>query len=297
MASKRNITRETILQTLFEDEFHHKEPNLDNLIKIFDRINKELKDLEADKVYAQKILKGIASKRDELDKIIESVATNWPIDRILIVDRNILRIGLFEILFSSDLSTPPKVAINEAIEVAKKFGGTQSYKFINGVLGKVYEQMIEGKEAEEEHTPVKKIKFSVGALVYTKKDDMFCFAFVKDVFGKWTLPKKTIEKKDDPSAAVRECVQEELGLSDISLVSELNNISFVSHPPEGPIRKDVKYFLLYSEEDNLVLGDIDGLVEAKWIESDKIDDLKKYKDLNSVVKLAIEEIKKSSDIS
>ena len=82
MASKRNITRETILQTLFEDEFHNKEPSLDNLIKIFDRINKELKDLSADKAYAQIILKGIASKRGELDKIIESVATNWPRDSI-----------------------------------------------------------------------------------------------------------------------------------------------------------------------------------------------------------------------
>ena len=250
MASKRNITRETILQTLFEDEFHNKEPSLDNLIKIFDRINKELKDLSADKAYAQIILKGIASKRGELDKIIESVATNWPIDRILIVDRNILRIGLFEILFGNDLSTPPKVAINEAIEIAKKFGGPQSYKFINGVLGKVYEQMTEGKEIEE-HTPAKKIKFSVGALVYTKKNDSLSFAFVKDVSGKWTLPKKNIDKKDDPSIAVRECAQKELGLSNTYVVSELNSISFVSHPPEGPIRKDVKYFLLYSEEDNL----------------------------------------------
>ena len=293
MASKRNITRETILQTLFEDEFHHKEPNSDNLIKIFDRINKELKDLEADKEYAQKILKGIASKRGELDKIIESVATNWPIDRILIVDRNILRIGLFEILFASDLSTPPKVAINEAIEVAKKFGGAQSYKFINGVLGKIYEQVAEGKESKEV-VPAKKIKFSVGALVYTKKDDVFCFAFVKDVLGKWTLPKKKIEKTDDSSVVVRECVQEELGLSNTSVISELNNISFISHPPEGPIRKDVKYFLLYSEEGNLVLGDAEGLLEAKWVEFDKVDDLKKYKDLNSVIKLGLEEIKKSS---
>ena len=69
---------------------------------------------------------------------------------------------MFEILFGNDLSTPPKVAINEAIEIAKKFGGPQSYKFINGVLG-IYEQMTEGKV--EEHTPAKKI--SVGALVYT----------------------------------------------------------------------------------------------------------------------------------
>ena len=85
-----------------------------------------------------------------------------------------------------------------------------------------------------------------------------------------------------------------MGLSNTSVISELNNISFISHPPEGPIRKDIKYFLLYSEEGNLVLGDAEGFLEAKWVEFDKVDDLKKYKDLNSVIKLGLEEIKKSS---
>jgi N utilization substance protein B len=90
----------------------------------------------------------------EIDKAIVKYATEWPLDQITIVDRNILRIGVFELLMATDI--PPKVAINEAIEIAKTFGGESSGKFVNGVLGAIFKDMDKGKKtAEDEKPPAK----------------------------------------------------------------------------------------------------------------------------------------------
>jgi len=90
------------------------------------------------------IVTGVVKYLFDLDKIIAKAAPEWPIDQITIVDRNILRIGLYELLYANKDEVPPKVAINEAIELAKSFGGESSGKFINGVLGTVYKE-IENK--------------------------------------------------------------------------------------------------------------------------------------------------------
>jgi N utilization substance protein B len=95
-----------------------------------------------DKGFAEQIIKGVLDHQEEIDKFIIKYATEWPLDQITIVDRNILRIGVFELLYAQEI--PPKVAINEAIEIGKTFGGESSGKFINGVLGAVY------KDQEEE---------------------------------------------------------------------------------------------------------------------------------------------------
>ena len=135
--------------------------------------------------------------------------------------------------------------------------------------------------------------YAVGGLVYTKKDNIFHFAFVKDISNKWTLPKKTIEKTDDVVSAVVSCVQSELGILKPTIVTEVENISFISHPPEGVVRKEVKYFLMYSEFQDLKLHKSEGLTEAKWIAFDDVDQIKKYKDLNSIIKKSIEIVKKT----
>jgi N utilization substance protein B len=83
----------------------------------------------------------------EIDKIIEKVAPQWPIDQIAMVDRAVLRLGIYELLFGNREEVPPKVAINEAIELAKTFGGDTSGKFVNGVLGTIYREIGEpGKD-------------------------------------------------------------------------------------------------------------------------------------------------------
>ena len=91
----------------------------------------------------QKLAEGVIAKIGELDKIIGASAPDWPVDKLPIVDRNILRIGLYELLFADRNEVPPRVAINEAIELAKTYGGQNSGKFINGVLGTVYREIGE----------------------------------------------------------------------------------------------------------------------------------------------------------
>ena len=111
-----------------------------------------------DKDFIRDLVNGIDGKRQEIDAIIAPVAPEWPIEQIARIDRTVLRIGVFELLFSD--VAPPKVVINEAVELAKAFGGDNSSKFINGVLGTV----LRNKEAEDsppaktKKAPVKKIK-------------------------------------------------------------------------------------------------------------------------------------------
>jgi len=91
--------------------------------------------------FAWRIAKGLIEHLPKINKIIEKAAPQWPLNQIPIIDRNILRIGLYELLFANKEEVPPKVAINEAIELAKSYGGENSSKFINGVLGTVYKQL------------------------------------------------------------------------------------------------------------------------------------------------------------
>lgn len=97
--------------------------------------------------FIKNLVKGIIERIDQIDKIIEKCAPEWPLDQITIIDRNALRIGIYELLYAKREEVPPKVAINEAIELAKTFGGESSGKFINGVLGTIYREIGEpGKD-------------------------------------------------------------------------------------------------------------------------------------------------------
>lgn len=130
------------MQSLYEWDFNGKKP--ENLEKIVERNINEFGPGLEDKNFVQQIVNGVVSHLSKIDKIIEKAAPEWPIDQITLVDRNVLRIGLYELLYGNKEEVPPKVAINEAIELAKNFGGESSGKFINGVLGTVYKE-IENK--------------------------------------------------------------------------------------------------------------------------------------------------------
>jgi len=99
------------------------------------------KGLESDD-FIWALVYGVQDKIDPINKIIEKTAPEWPINQINILDRNILRIGIFELLYEKIDEVPPKVAINESIELAKNFGGESSRKFVNGVLGTIYRELI-----------------------------------------------------------------------------------------------------------------------------------------------------------
>ncbi len=137
MAS-RHLSRSIAMQSLYEWDFSGKKGDLE---KIIEKNIKEFGPGLEDTSLVWQIITGVVKHLFKIDKIIEKAAPEWPIGQINIVDRNILRIGLFELLFGNKEEVPPKVAINEAIELAKSFGGEASGKFINGVLGTVYKEM------------------------------------------------------------------------------------------------------------------------------------------------------------
>ncbi len=103
--------------------------------------------------FAWKILHGVAAHLKEIDETIRRAAPEWPLDKIAIIDRNILRIGLYELMYADPEEVPPKVAINESIELAKNYGGPNAARFVNGVLGTIYRDMAarraEAKQQEE----------------------------------------------------------------------------------------------------------------------------------------------------
>ncbi|OHA91000.1 MAG: transcription antitermination factor NusB, partial [Candidatus Zambryskibacteria bacterium RIFCSPHIGHO2_01_FULL_46_30] len=139
--SNRHLSRSVVLQTLFEWDFESKKE--DEILPIFERTISEFAPGTNDRSFMENLLRLVLGKKKDLDILIEKAAPDWPIDKISVVDRNILRIGLAELLFADRAEVPPKVAINEAIELAKTFGGEASGRFINGVLGAVYKEMGE----------------------------------------------------------------------------------------------------------------------------------------------------------
>ena len=139
MASYRHLARIAVMQTIFAHEFRGGEPELILKYNIQDYLVKI-----KDPAFAQHLLKGVLGKKDEIQNVIKTEAPEWPIDKIAPVDRAILEVGIYEILFSDDV--PPIVAINEAVEIAKSFGDTNSPKFINGVLSTVMHKYGKDKD-------------------------------------------------------------------------------------------------------------------------------------------------------
>ena len=147
MAS-RHLSRSIAMQSLYEWDFYGRDPN--KLSEIIGRNVKEFGPGLDDPEFPKRLVEGVISQIDRLDKVIASSAPEWPVDQINLVDRNILRLGLFELLYAKREEVPPKVAINEAIELAKTFGGEASGRFVNGVLGTVYRELGEpGKEHQK----------------------------------------------------------------------------------------------------------------------------------------------------
>lgn len=145
MASNRHLGRIVALQTLYEYEFRLQSD--DPTVNVDEILNSNLGRYSSaieDRDFVVSLVKGVLSELNSLDKKIEPIAPDWPIDQIARIDRNILRIGMFELLLKSD-TVPPKVAINEAVELAKAFGSDNSSKFINGVLGTAYRTLVEEK--------------------------------------------------------------------------------------------------------------------------------------------------------
>lgn len=134
MASNRHLGRIVALQTLYEQDFRQEANDATfNLAEALARNIARYDDTIDDKDFIERLVAGVNNHQQELDDKIRPLAPEWPLEQIARMDRVILRIGIYELFFEKDI--PPKVAINEAVELAKAFGGDNSSKFINGVLG------------------------------------------------------------------------------------------------------------------------------------------------------------------
>lgn len=144
--ANRHLSRSIAMQSLYEWDFSGRDNK--KIDDILERNTKEFGPGIDSTEFISRLVKGVIQNLDKLDRIIEKSAPEWPISQITVVDRNVLRLGLYELLFGERKEVPPKVAINEAIELAKTFGGESSGKFINGVLGTIYREIGEPQKDE-----------------------------------------------------------------------------------------------------------------------------------------------------
>lgn len=297
--ANRHLSRSIALQSLFEWDFNGQKQ--DGLGALVDENVREFAPGLEDTRFIKALVAGVLEHRDKLDSVIEKFAPDWPIPQIGIADRNVLRIGLYELLFGDTSEVPAKVAINEAIELAKMFGGESSGKFINGVLGSVYREMGEpGKdempvkkrrikeEVDPQTLPVEKLG---GAVVYAYDQGTLRLALVHDVFGYWTLSKGHIEEGEDQEVGTIREIKEELSL-DVTIIASLGSNEYVaSHPEKGKVRKQVTYFLAETKDHRaLKLTKEGGLDRAQWFTLEEVGELRMYDDIIPIITAGIKKI-------
>ena len=297
--ANRHLSRSVVLQTLFEWDFR----NLDAkaAVEALLRNASEYAPGAGDAPFMAELLKGTVARKSDLDLVIEKAAPEWPLERIAPVDRNVLRLGLFELLFADREKVPAKVAINEAIELAKSFGGENSGRFVNGVLGAVYKELGEPgkdevskkkKEVPYEQMPIERLG---GAIVFARHRGEVYLALVHDIFGHWTLSKGKIGDKPEiakesvEEGTVRE-IKEEMGL-DITLKERVGENEYIaSDPKAGKKRKQVTYFLAESPYSEIHLKQTGGLDDAKWFRMQDALELNLYEDVMPIVQKAMQRL-------
>ncbi|QSH39427.1 transcription antitermination factor NusB [Candidatus Kaiserbacteria bacterium] len=289
--SNRHTARSVVLQTLFElDSEGMDRSRADDIL-----VNNANEFAPNSNLFPfmKQLLETALAKQTEIDAIIVKAAPEWPLEKIAVTDRNILRLGLSELLYSDRGQVPPKVAINEAIELGKEFGGESSGRFINGVLGAVYKEM--GEPEKEQTGKTKKTideanlrtEEIVGAVVYAEEEGQLYVALVHDVFGHWTLCKGKLKEGEDSKAGALRKVKEEIGLEG-EVISELGENTYVaSDPNEGKKKRHGQYHLVQVPFDDLTLKSEGGLDDAQWFKLADIIDLNFYDDILPVVTRAV----------
>ena len=294
--ANRHLCRSLAMQALFELDFREINPAkfVDETI---DRVVAEFAPGIDDLSYVRELVDGVINHQDKIDSIIEKAAPDWPLSQIAAVDRNILRLGLYELIFGDRADVPAKVAINEAIELAKTFGGESSGRFVNGVLGTVYKELGEpGKDEAPakkkriadipyEQMPIEKLG---GAVVYTRDGDEISLAMVHDVFGHWTLSKGHIEEGEEVQDGTSREIKEEMGI-DIAIEQEIGSNEYVASDPEkGKTRRQVTYYLASTEgKPKLTLEKKGGLDDTRWFPLALVPELNLYDDMVPIITKAI----------
>src|SRR3989344_1321303 len=292
--ANRHLSRSVVLQSLFEWDFRNASGGYaqESLL----RNTAEFAPAAGDSAFMTDLLKGVIERQRDLDLVIGKAAPEWPLERIAPVDRNVLRLGLYELLFADRDKVPAKVAINEAIELAKHFGGENSGRFVNGVLGAVYKELGEPgrdevkkkkKEVPWEEMPQERL---VGAVVYARSGNELYLALVHDIFGHWTLSKGKLVPEETPEVGVVRKIKEEIGL-DIAPEARLGENEYVaSDPATGKKRKHVIYFLAKSPFTDITLEQKGGLDDARWFRLQDALELNFYDDMLPIVTKAVQKL-------
>jgi len=294
--ANRHLARSVVLQVLFERDVSDRKMSLEESEKRLADYAKEFGARESDMSFMKQLLHTVAAKQKEIDEVIVRAAPEWPIEKIAAIDRNVLRLGLAELLYADRTQVPAKVAINEAIELAKTFGSNSSGRFVNGVLGAVYIELGEPGKSEgaarkkaAQKTGKMPTEHLAGAVVYAQSGGETYLAFVHDIFGHWTISKGKIEENEDVQKGAAREIKEEMGL-DIKIVEELGVNEYIANDSKvdgGKKRKRVTYFLAEAPFTELRLGPSGGLDDAQWFPLSAVGDLNFYDDTLKIIIPAI----------
>lgn len=291
--STRHIARTLALQTLFELDMKGELGASPEAVEpILERNREEFGEGVRDTSFAKDILVNALSRRITIDDIITRAAPDWPLEKIGTVDRNILRIGLTELLFGDRAQVPPKVAIDEAIELAKSFGGETSGRFVNGVLGAIYKEMGEPEKeqttkSKQDHLKTAARELLAGAVVLSRAEGKLYVGLVHDVFGYWTLPKGRIDATEGEEEGAKRKIEQEIGIP-VKIAKKLGENEYIANKPEtGKVVKHVSYYVAEAAHVPLQLEKKTGLDDAKWFNAKDIGELRMYDDIKPLIAQAL----------
>ncbi|KKW24100.1 MAG: N utilization substance protein B-like protein [Candidatus Kaiserbacteria bacterium GW2011_GWB1_52_6] len=293
--ANRHLARSVVLQVLFERDSSGSKMTTDQCLGRLADYAQEFGARESDVPFMKNLLQTAIAKQKEIDEVIVRAAPEWPLDKIAAIDRNVLRVGLTELLFADRTQVPAKVAINEAIELAKAFGSAASGRFVNGVLGAVYVELGEpGKDEGGVRKPENKnakmpTEELIGSVVYARDGTEVYLALVHDIFGHWTLSKGKLQPGEGHEGAVRRKVKEEIGI-DVEVEDQLGENEYIANDQKaagGKKRRHATYFLARAEFKDLHLKKEGGLDDGQWFPLASVGDLNFYDDILPVVTRAI----------
>ena len=284
--SNRHLSRTLALQSLFAWDFRDRK---DKMTELVDYNVENFATSFDDGGFALELASGVVDNIKIIDALITKYAPEWPLDKITVVDRNVLRLGIYELKFSPDI--PAKVAINEAIELAKAFGGSASGKFINGVLGTIFKQMeASGEINQKVAEPIHEV--SSGGVVYrVAEDGQYFFVLVHDAYGKWTLPKGKVQGEEKLEEVAGREISEETGLHNLTVGEKLGEIQIKrKEPGKKPIPKTVHYFLVKTTDTELHIPKVTEIDAGKWFTMDEVLTTLGYENAKEIFQTALSKL-------
>ena len=286
----RHLTRSVIVSVLYSLDVYPRETT-EQINELIDYVVEEFTTGSPDRQMVEQSVFGLIKKKVIIDDILNKATSNWYVSTMFTVDRNILRMCVYEMIFDR-ATVHPKISISESVELALRYGWQSNRKFVNGVLGSVYRELAatdpsietrrvayQNRHAGDEFPTEEK----VSALVYSVKDNVVHMALVHDVWGYWTLPKGgAAEGEDTFTTCIRE-VSSEIGISITPTHILGENTYPTKHPEFGTIYKHTTYCLAHADHQKLFLVTSGGLDDAQWFPMDTVVDLRMYNDVVQMI--------------